>query len=520
MVLSWYQKVKEFKSPTYVVAAILLRSRETQVAINRRLQKEGAELNERLKQQAQQEQRLQQEIDSLRQQVAGLQKELHEAMQPVIHLPEDPPLGTHGYGARMIELATNLARAVGFRGAERVLTLFFEWLDVDQNTPTRNAIRNWLQRLGIAELQRAPGPHEDLVILVDHSMQMGTEKVMVALGVTAAELPEPGTALTHEHVRVLEVKPGSQWKTDDMKQEYEDLADRYGTPRAVLVDGAPELRDGAKCLAERRDDTIVLRDFKHYAANVLKSLFGKDERFQEVGGKIGKTRSATQQTELAHLSPPRPKQKARFMNLGSKIRWMTMIVWLLRTPSATARKGISDERMQEKLGWVAEYEDDIGVWQECQDAVSQSLTFINEQYLFKGAAAGLRNVIGDTLKHDKSKELARRLIDFVQDAEQHLRAGERLPMSTEILESAFGLYKQLERQQSKSGFTSLLACLPALLKPTTADGVREAFQRVSAQDVKVWVKKHFSSTVTSRRNAAYAEHKTTLKSATVQPAMP
>jgi len=258
---------------------------------------------------------------------------------------------------------------------------------------------------------------------------------------------------------VLEVKPGSQWKTEDMKQEYKDLADRHGTPRAVLVDGASELRDGAKCLEERGNNTIVLRDFKpsplkHRAANVLKSLFGKDKRFLEVGGQIGKTRSAIQQTELAHLTPPSPKQKARFMNLASTIRWMTMILWLLRNPDAKARAGISDERMQEKLGWVAEYEDDIPVWQECQ---------------------------------------------------------------TEILESAFGLYKQLERQHSKSGFTSLLACLPALLKPTTADGVREAFQRVSAKDVKTWVKKYFSSTVASRRNAAYAEHKKALKSATVLP---
>lgn len=397
-----------------------------------------------------------------------------------------------------------------------MLRLVFDWLGVEQNTPTRTAIRNWLQRLGIAELQQPLGADEDLVILVDHSNQIGTEKVMVALGVNASKLPEAGQALTHENIRVLEVKSGSQWKTENMEQEYVDLANRHGTPRAVLVDAAPELRDGAKCLKSQRSDMIVLRDFKHDAANVLKSLFGNDECFQEVGGKIGKTRSAIQQAELAHLTPPSPKQKARFMNLASKIRWMTMIVWLLKTPDATAREGISDERMQDKLGWVEQYEDDIRVWQECQDIVSRSLTFINEQYLFKGASDGLRSVIGNSLRHDKSRELARRLIDFVHDAEPHLRVGERLPMSTEILESAFGLYKQLERQHSKSGFASLLACLPALLKPTTPAGVRDAFGRVSGKDVKAWVKERFGPTVTSRRNAAYAEHKAALKNATVQ----
>lgn len=513
MDVSWYQKAQEFQSPKYVVTAFLLRSRETQVAINQRLREEKKELRAQLDQFARQRLQQQQESNASRQQIAQLRKELEEAKRSV-NLPDDRPLGTHGYGARMISLAVNLAQSVGLRGAERALRLVFDWLGVEQDTPSRTAIRNWLQRLGIAEMRRPLKPGEDLVIMADHSNQIGTEKVLVALGVNASQLPEPGTALTHENVRVLEVKPGSSWKTDDMEQEYNDLADRHGTPRAVLVDGAPELCDGAKCLAQRRDDTIVLRDFKHYAANVLKSLLGKDERFQEVGARIGQTRSAIQQTELAHLTPPSPKQKARFMNLASKIRWLTMLVWLLRTPAAAARSGISDERMQEKLGWVLEYEGEIEVWQECQDVVSRSLTFINEQYLFQGAADGLRGVIGDSLRHDKSKELARRLIDFVRESEQQLRPGERLPMSTEILESAFGRYKQLEGQHSKSGFTSLLACFPALPKPTTAAGVIDAFGRVPAKDVKAWVKQHFGSTVTSRRNAAYAEHKAALKSAT------
>ena len=203
MVTSWYQKTKEFKSPTYVVAAFLLRSRETQVVINRRLREEMKELEAQLDQQTQQRQ--QQEINALRQQVAELQKELDEAKQSV-NLPEDRPVATHGYGARMISLAVNVARSVGLRGAERVLRLVFDWLGVAQETPTRTSIRNWLQRLGIAELQQPLKPNEDLVIMVDHSNQIGTEKVMVALGVNASELPEPGKALTHENVRVLEVK--------------------------------------------------------------------------------------------------------------------------------------------------------------------------------------------------------------------------------------------------------------------------------------------------------------------------
>jgi hypothetical protein len=418
----------------------------------------------------------------------------------------------------MIALAINVARSVGLRGAVRALRVFFQWLGIEQAIPSRTTIRNWLQRLGVDELKQPFDCQGSLVIMADHSSQIGSEKVLLALGVNAAAMPAPGKALTHEHVRVLAVKPGDSWKTADMEREYGALADHHGTPRAVVVDGAVELREGAECLRKRRADVLVLRDFKHYAANVVKSLIGQDARFQEVSGKIGVTRSSIQQTELAHLSPPGPKPKARFMNLSHTLGWLSLILWLLRHPEAKARQGISDERMRAKLGWVEEYAEEIAVWQECQDVVSRSVTFINQQGLFRGASEQLGAVIGVELQHETTQELARRLISFVAESEASLREGERLPMSTEILESSFGLYKQLEGQHAKSGFTSLLACLPVLLKPTTPEGVRAAFARTSAEDVAAWTQKHFPSTVTSRRHAAYAEHRSAIKRATTETA--
>ena len=64
--ISWYEKVKEFKSPIHVIAAILLRSRETQVAEVRRLSQQVAELQSEVEQQQQQLQQQQERIDYLR----------------------------------------------------------------------------------------------------------------------------------------------------------------------------------------------------------------------------------------------------------------------------------------------------------------------------------------------------------------------------------------------------------------------------------------------------------------------
>ena len=94
---------------------------------------------------------------------------------------------------------------------------------------------------------------------------------------------------------------------------------------------------------------------------------------------------------------------------------------------------------------------------------------------------------------------------FVRQSEEKLAEGQRLPLSTEILESTFGLFKPLERQHSKGGFTSLLAAFGALLKPATPESIRRDFARVSVKQMRDWVARNLKTTFTSKRQAAYAE---------------
>ncbi len=88
-------------------------------------------------------------------------------------------------------------------------------------------------------------------------------------------------------------------------------------------------------------------------------------------------------------------------------------------------------------------------------------------------------------------------------------------MSTEILESTFARYKQLERQHSKGGFTTLLAGFGALLKPTTAKSIRQAFSAVSVKDVQQWSRENLGTTLTSKRLAVYQEFRSATTLATV-----
>jgi len=511
MVVSWTKIGLSFKSPLRVVVGVLLRSRENKTRKCRDLKERLDEAHAVIDRQKAEIERQAEEIRELKRQTRRLEDENRKPVATKCVLPEDPRLKGHKFGRRLIRLAVNLARVVGLRGAQRVLKIVWEWLGIEQQLPHWTTIRTWLQRVGLSAQREPIERADDRIWMVDHSNQIGPEKALVVLGVRASRLPPPGEALRHEDMQLLTVQPGTAWKRADMAAVYGELAERYGNPRAVLCDGAVELREGAQCLQKRRSDTIVLQDFKHKAAIFLKTTVGAHPRFAEFNTQMGKTRSAIQQTELAHLTPPTQKSKARFMNLAATLDWAATILWLLDHPEANVRRFVTPQRLEEKLGWLRSFAAELAQWRECQQVVNAGLTFINEQGFFRGAGGQLRVAIGTNLTHIASQQLAQRLVDMVAAAEGLLKEGERLPMSTEILESTFALYKQLERQHSKGGFTSLLAGFGALLKTATDETIQRAFCNVSIKDVRQWTRQNLGTTLTSKRLATYKEFRRATK---------
>jgi len=505
MGLSWTEVRSKFKLPLRVVGWCLWRSLQRQVRKCHRFKEQRDEAKREVARKEAKLARQQEQLCQLQNRLREVEAENRRLAAAPCRLPDDPPLESHKYGLRMICLAINLARVIGLRPSERALKIFWEWLGIEQPLPHWTTIRTWLMRLGIARLEEPLEEADDRVWMVDHSNQIGAEKVLLVLGLRASQLPPPGETVQHADVRVLTVQPGTRWRREEMAAVYDQLAERCGPPRAVLCDGAVELREGAASLKKRRSDTIVLQDFKHKAAIFLKSVLEHCPRFAEFNTAMGKTRSAIQQTEMAHLTPPSQKPKARFMNLGPTLEWASAISWLLEHPEAESRRGIAPERLEEKLGWLRSFAAELATWRACQHVINAGLRFINEQGLSRGAAQRLRAVLDAAANDAASRQMADRLVGFVATAEAELQPGERLPMSTEILESTFALYKQLEGQHSKGGFTGLLAGFAALLTPATEGSVRRAFSKVSVNRVRQWTKTNLGTTLTSKRQALYTE---------------
>ncbi len=84
-----------------------------------------------------------------------------------------------------------------------------------------------------------------------------------------------------------------------------------------------------------------------------------------------------------------------------------------------------------------------------------------------------------------------RLIEIVASNETQVAQleieGLRLPSSTEVLESAFGAFKAIQRHHNRGTFTTLLATFPTLLDRCTPAKIRKRLSRVKNQDLADWV---------------------------------
>lgn len=455
---------------------------------------------------------LEREVRFLRQRIGDLEALLSQS-QPV-KLPVGEPVRGLQYGVGLIVLCVNLARAVGLRPAVCAVEIFFAWLGVRERVPTYQTVRGWMQRVGLYRLQNARRI-DGGVWLTDHSNQIGKEKVFVVLRVSESH---PGTPVRHDEVEFLALVPGEHWKREDVAQAYRQTADRFGVPRAIASDGAVELREPVELLGTPEHRPLSLRDPKHFFANQLESLLKRDPQWEAFTKHVGGLRPALQQTELAHFVPRGFKSKARFMNLEPTLAWASAVLWHLNHPESTSCQGITRTRLTDKLGWLRDFTTSIDQWTECQAVISAGLAFLNQQGLFPGVADRFWEYVAPLSHSPMSRELVQKAIQYLRDRETKLRSGERLTMSTEIVESAFALYKQLERQHSQSGFTSLLLTFPILLKETTPQEVTAALARVKVADVNRWSQEHVPRTLAAKRRRMFREARTARKnSATKKP---
>jgi hypothetical protein len=424
----------------------------------------------------------------------------------VLDLDDRPSSGNHGYSVGVQCLFLRLVlTGLSLRAVPRALEILSDALGLMLPIPHWTTGRLWLLRLGLSLLNATLPKADDWAWLTDHSVQIGKEKCLVILGIRLKDLPKPGDCLQHSDLHLVSLELRKSWTRQEVDDALEASTQRTGVPRVIVDDHGVDLSGGVSFFQQRHTETIEIYDAKHKAACLLNNRLSKDPRWQEFQRGVAQTRCAIQQTEVAFLVPPAPKAKARFMNLAPLLQWAQKTLVVLRRPEPQVSQWVSRERLEEKLGWLRGFKTELRMWGEWQQVVNVTVEFVNRRGIYPGASKELKSELKPHQRYPTSRSLAKELLAFVTEQEDQLRTGERVPGSTEVLESCFGRFKNIEKQQARGGFTSLILGFGALLAHTSVEAVAEAMHQTRTRGIFEWCATQLGKTLFGKRKLAFAE---------------
>jgi hypothetical protein len=392
---------------------------------------------------------------------------------------------------------------IPLRAASRVLEFVARSFGLPFSAPDWTTGRMWLLRFGLAQLLAAEEPADDWVWLIDHSVQIGKEKVLAILGIRLADLPMPERPLRADDMALIGLVPMERATREDVAARLEEAAARTGVPRAIVDDHGVDLNGGVRIFQQGHPRTVEIYDVKHKGACLLKARLEKDPSWVAFSAEVARTRCAIQQTELGPLTPPASKPKARFMNLGGQLDWADGVLRLLDRPPGDLPSWMTRDRLDAKLGWLRGFRGELAQWRQWQALVDQTVEVVGREGLHADTAVQLSEALpvveGGTAGH----RLAEDLLGFVRAQADLVPSGGRLPGSTDVLESCFGRFKVLEKDHAKGGFTSLLLGFGSLFVEATLENVLGAMRAVPTMWVNAWCSTYLGQTFQSKRIEAF-----------------
>jgi hypothetical protein len=424
------------------------------------------------------------------------------------------PRHRYSVGVVRLFLKAVLSCAASQRTAAALLGLCEDWLPGVCETPCANTGRFWLLRLGLYELQRPKEEAEDWAWIMDHTLQLGSHKCLVIVGMRLSVWRQNRRPLKHEDLALLNLTPMREATGDGVYEALSQTVAATGVPRLVLCDGGGELERGMELLRADHPGVARVYDVKHKMALLLKKELEGDARWAELIPAVTRTRLGVTQTSLAFLLPPALKTKARYMNLETLIHWGRRVLGYLKRPRINPLAPIDRTKLREKFGWLTKFRRPLEEWSELLAIAGATEDFIRRAGYHRLARHGLTSRLAPLATSVPAKRMRAAALDFVADQSRGAQTpAERLLGHSEVLESLIGKYKRLQSTHSKGGMTAMLLSFGAIVSQKTDDIIAQALAAVPSRAVTQWCCDQLGVTLQAQRTFALAGNKNGIQNA-------
>ena len=364
--------------------------------------------------------------------------------------------------------------------------------------PCAETIRLWLLRVGLFLLRRPLPKYQDWVYLLDLTIQLGQHKCLVILGVSLSQFRRNGCRLNHRDVYVLSVQVLTHCTAETIYQNLAEVQKRTGTPLEAISDHGNDVWGGIRLFQGRFSTVTDIYDITHRLANLLEHHLEGDAQWAGFVKACQQTRQQLQQTAGSFLQPPAWRQKARYLNLEGHMRWANDMLLLLeaKADAVLAEQlgwSIKQSRvwLEEKLGWLRGYLEDVRQWSYFQKVVKTAEAEIKHYGLRRCSWRRIRQVLTDaTPVTEREKRFRQQTLKLVREQGEKVPAGQCYVGSADVLESLFGKYKELAEHAPCREITANVLMIPLFATALTSDLLQAALESVHEEDVHQWVEQH------------------------------
>jgi hypothetical protein len=381
----------------------------------------------------------------------------------------------------------------GFRGVVTTLSILKELLGWETDIPCHNSVENWVKKSGFSVYKEPGKPltHKDYAMITDESMMIGSQKMLLTLGIKAKHQGKP---LSHGDVEVLGMGVRPSWNSQAVCTELEEASRRVGhPPRYVISDNASIMNKGVINF-----NSFRIRDISHTLGMFMERVYSKDEEFNSYMKELAQVKFKQVMNPVAYLLPPKQRNIARFLNLSQVVEWSKKI--LLNY----AKLGSEEKTIFSFIPVYTSFINELRIVLSCINFIEHE---IKRNGLSHKSAQKCTQYTRGILctENERMQKVAEQIFDYFNDETQKLPSPKTCwNASSDIVESIFGVYKNRKSPNPLHGITPFVLFLPLYSRIGTKKSVipfnfKHSLESVFMSDISDWKKKNLPENMVYKR---------------------
>jgi hypothetical protein len=359
-------------------------------------------------------------------------------------------------------------------------------------------VENWVQKAGchLYETVDEEKYKDGYGIILDECMVVGQERMLAVLGVASPKTGAQALGLADVDVLGLHVKPS--WTGESIGKALSGLTKKMGkAPAYVISDGASNLKNGIELAGLPR-----IYDSGHHIALLIEHTYKGTAEFESLSKEMALCKFKEVMKPTAYLLPPKQRTIARFMNLSTTVKWAKKMLGV--------QSSLNKEE-QKAYGFLNNHIPIIGELSSVFELVNGLLQILKQQGLSHATVVACMDKFTyyKGCVYPKMQQLINKIKDYLETEKQKLPDSKTTwHVSSDILESIFGLYKSRKASNALHGITPFVLTLPVFTKIDSENNVvninlKQALESVSMANLKQWNIDNLIENQIVRRNKTF-----------------